>query len=103
MNKKMSKAEKELETIDEVFKALSHEARRHILVVLNARDGKMSAGDIARRFSCSWPTTTRHLRQLENAGLVKTKKEGREQIYYLETSKLNTVVGDWLNWFNKKL
>ena len=102
MTKKKSKAERELEELEEVFKALSHHARRHILVVLNARGGQMTAGDIASRFSCAWPTTTRHLRQLENAGLVKTKKKGREQIYLLDKAKLNSVVGDWLHWFNEQ-
>lgn len=102
MTKKKSKAERELEELEDVFKALSHNARRHILVVLNARGGQMTAGEIASRFSCSWPTTTRHLRQLEHAGLVQTKKEGREQIYFLNKEKLNSVVGDWLNWFNEK-
>ncbi len=102
MTKKKSKAERELEELEEVFKALSHNVRRHILVVLNARGGQMTAGDIASRFSCAWPTTTRHLRQLENAGLVKTKKEGREQIYFLDKKKLNSVVGDWLHWFNEQ-
>ena len=95
-----SRAERELDEIELIFKALAHHARRHILVVLKARGGQMTAGDIAKRFSCAWPTTTRHLRQLEDAGLVSTTKDGRESIYKLETKKLNSVLGDWLNWFN---
>ena len=97
-----SKAERELEEFEEVFKALAHNSRRHILVVLNSRGGMMSAGEIAKRFSCSWLTTTRHLRQLESAGLVEVQREGREQIYSINKKKLKRVTGKWLNWFNDK-
>ncbi len=99
--KKQSKAERELEDLEVVFRALAHNARRHILVVLLARDGQMTAGEIVKRFSCAWPTTTRHLRQLEDAGLVWTKKEGREQIYILNQDRLSKVVGNWLQYFEK--
>jgi len=61
----------------------------------------MTAGDIARRFSCSWPTTTRHLRQLEQAGLVCVERVGRERIYRLEAERLRRVVGDWIAWFDR--
>lgn len=98
---KKSRAERELTDLEDVFKALAHQARRHILVVLQARGGEMTAGDIAKRFSCSWPTTTRHLRQLENAQLVSVHREGREQIYRLNKNKLNSVIGNWLHWFNE--
>lgn len=37
----------------------------------------MTAGEIAERFSCTWPTTSRHLRVLESAGLVRVEKRGR--------------------------
>jgi DNA-binding transcriptional ArsR family regulator len=89
----------ELEDLEGVFKALAHPTRRHILVVLNARGGSMTAGEIARRFSCSWPTTSRHLRILENADLVRVDKRGREWAYNLESDRLHKVVGGWLKWF----
>jgi DNA-binding transcriptional ArsR family regulator len=69
------------------------------LVVLNARGGSMLAGEIARRFSCSWPTTSRHLRILEEAGLVRVDRQGREWIYVLETERIRCVVGRWVAWF----
>lgn len=62
----------------------------------------MTAGEIARRFSCSWPTTTRHLRVLEGAGLVATERRGREIVYRLEREKLNNVVQSWMRWFSDK-
>jgi DNA-binding transcriptional ArsR family regulator len=60
----------------------------------------MTAGEIARRFSCSWPTTSRHLRQLERAGLVAVERAGRERIYSLDAARLRGVVGDWVAWFS---
>ncbi len=91
----------DLEDIEKTFRALAHASRRHVLVVLSARGGHMTAGEIAQRFSCSWPTTTRHLRVLEEAGLVRVETQGRERIYRLAREKLNAVVGSWLKWFDR--
>jgi DNA-binding transcriptional ArsR family regulator len=96
---KKSRGLQELQDYERVFKALAHESRRHILIVLNARGGSMTAGEIAGRFQCTWPTTTRHLRLLEKAGLVRVDKRGREWIYILESERIRKVVGGWLNWF----
>jgi DNA-binding transcriptional ArsR family regulator len=82
-----------------VFAALAHASRRQILLVLRHHGGSMTAGEIARRFSCSWPTTTRHLRQLERAGLVTVEPSGRERIYRLEPDRLRRVASDWLACF----
>jgi len=89
----------EVAELELVFRALSHESRRHILITLRAHKGEMTAGELARRFSCSWPTTTRHLRVLEGAGLVRVIKQGRERIYRLEARRLGSVVGRWLAHF----
>ncbi len=94
-----SRVEKELRDFESVFKALAHASRRHVLVVLNARGGSMTAGKIARRFSCSWPTTSRHLRILEEAGLVRVDRKGREWVYTIESERLQQVLGGWLEWF----
>ena len=90
---------RELRDLDVVLRALSHASRRHVLVVLLARGGRMGAGDIARRFSCAWPTTSRHLRVLQAAGLVRVERQGREWIYVLEADRLRGVVGGWLRHF----
>ncbi len=91
----------EVEDIERVFRALAHRSRRHVLMVLRARGDRVTAGEIARRFSCSWPTTTRHLRQLEEAGLVRVQKRGRERYYELERERLARVLGGWLVAFRK--
>ena len=62
----------------------------------------MTAGEIAERFGCSWPTTTRHLNVLLEAGLVSVEKQGRERIYRLDRDLLKRTVGDWMKWFAKK-
>jgi DNA-binding transcriptional ArsR family regulator len=97
-----SRAEIELEEYETVFSALAHEARRRVLVVLLGRKGRMTAGQIVERFSCSWPTMTRHLQQLERAGLIRVEKVGRERHYVLESQKLRRVAGGWLEFFNEE-
>jgi DNA-binding transcriptional ArsR family regulator len=89
----------ELAAVDAVFDALAHPSRRHILLVLRFRGGEMTAGEIAARFSCSWPTTTRHLKVLEDAGLLRVEKRGRERIYRLDARRLRKVAVGWLKWF----
>ena len=92
-------ANERLADTDAVFRALAHQSRRHILLVLRFRGGEMTAGEIAQRFSCRWPTTTRHLRELEGAGLVDVERRGRERIYHLNERRLQSVTGEWLDWF----
>jgi DNA-binding transcriptional ArsR family regulator len=94
-----SKAERELADVESVFSALAHPSRRHILLVLRFRGGEMTAGEIANRFACSWPTTTRHLRILEQAGLVRVEKRGRERMYRLDGERLLGVASGWLKPF----
>ncbi len=87
-----------LEALDAAIAALAHPARRQILLTVHFR-GEMTAGDIAARFHCSWPTTTRHLRVLESAGLVAHEKRGRSRVYRVDRERLR-VVRDWLAWFD---
>jgi len=94
---------RELRDTQRVFAALAHPSRRQILLVLQFHGGSMTAGEIARRFECSWPTTTRHLRQLELAGLVAVERAGRERRYQLEAERLSKVAGDWIAWFSSKV
>jgi DNA-binding transcriptional ArsR family regulator len=89
----------ELDAFDAVFGALAHRSRRTILSVLHARGGEMTSGAIAARFDCSWPTTSQHLRVLEQAGLVSIALRGRERVYRLEIDRLHSVAGGWLDRF----
>jgi DNA-binding transcriptional ArsR family regulator len=90
----------ELADLEAVFAALAHASRRHVLVVIHAR-GRMTAGEIADRFHHAWPTTSRHLKVLERAGLVRAERRGRERVYTVGVRRLTSVVGDWLSWFGR--
>ncbi len=94
-----SAAERELEDVAAVFGALANASRRHILLVLHFRGGEMTAGEIAGRFGCSWPTTTRHLGVLRDAGLVDVEQQGRQRIYRLSRDRLDKVAVRWLENF----
>lgn len=89
----------DLEDLEVVFSALAHQSRRTILMVLGARGGAMSSREIAARFDCSWPTTTRHLGVLEAAHLVEVESRGRERIYRLDADRLVGVAGAWIRRF----
>jgi DNA-binding transcriptional ArsR family regulator len=93
-------ASAELEELELVFKALAHAARRQILLVLHFRGGELSSRDIAARFACAWPTTTRHLGVLLDAGLVRVTGRGRERIYRVDRERLDAV-RQWLAWFDE--
>lgn len=83
-----------------VFTALAHPARRQIMVTLNFEGGSMGAGAIADMFDHAWPTTTRHLRVLEAAGLIACAPTGRTRVYRIVHERLH-LVRDWVAWFFK--
>jgi DNA-binding transcriptional ArsR family regulator len=83
-----------------VFTALAHPARRRILHTLNFEGGEMTAGAIADMFDHAWPTTTRHLQVLLDAGLVTCEPQGRTRIYRLDRKRL-ALARDWIAWFFK--
>ena len=79
-----------------MFAALAHEARRQIVLLLSRSGGELPSGYLAARFSHSWPTTTRHLKVLERAGIVEVRREGRGSFYRLDRERIERVVGGWL-------
>src|SRR5262249_59262399 len=72
------------------------EARRQIILVLSHQGPDLPSGYLAKRFTHSWPTTTRHLRVLAEAGVVSVRSEGRNSWYRLERDYLRPVVGGGL-------
>jgi DNA-binding transcriptional ArsR family regulator len=91
--------EERLDELDALFAALSHRARRQIIMTLRFRGGSMSAGDIAKRFHHAWPTTTRHLRVLEASELIVQARKGTHRLYRLNPKKLQ-VLKEWLKWLD---
>ncbi len=90
-------ADEKLAALDAVVAGLAHPARRQILLTIHLR-GEATAGEIAGRFAHKWPTTTRHLRVLEDAGLVRQERRGRTRVYTVDRARL-ALVGEWLGWF----
>jgi DNA-binding transcriptional ArsR family regulator len=72
--------------VDSVFAALSDRTRRGILECV--REKPRSVSDIAGRFSVTRPAVSQHLRILQDAGLVRSQRSGRENYYGLEMSGL---------------
>lgn len=79
--------------LDRVFAAMCNSTRRAILAKL--AQGERSTGVIAKEFSLSRPTISKHLGVLKDAGLVKRRHEGRNQIYTLDTKPL-AAARQWL-------
>ena len=90
-------AEEKLTALDAVVAALAHPARRQILMTIHFR-GAATAGEIAGRFAHKWPTTTRHLRVLEDAQLLQHEKRGRTRVYTVDKTRL-ALLTEWLGWF----
>jgi DNA-binding transcriptional ArsR family regulator len=95
----MSDPKQRLEELEAVFSALAHPARRQILLTIWFRGGVLGSGDITARFGHAWPTTVRHLRVLESAGLLSHEKNGRSVLYRVNHRKLD-VIREWLCWFD---
>jgi DNA-binding transcriptional ArsR family regulator len=80
---------------DLVFKALSGKDRRRILDLL--REGPMKTGDVhARLPHLDRTTVMQHLRVLENARLIISKKEGRCRWNYLDVGPIQSIFERWI-------
>ena len=76
--------------IQNTIKALSDPIRREILELL--REGRLSAGEIANRFSVSGAAVSKHLAVLREADLIRDTREGKYIYYELNTSVLEEVM-----------
>lgn len=72
--------------LDRVFAAVSDPTRRAILARLAESDARVT--DIASDFPISLNSTSKHIRVLEGAGLVRRRVQGREHILTLEAAPL---------------
>ena len=73
----------------EVFKALSDPTRRQILKLLQR--GSRSAGELAESFDITKGSLSHHFSVLKGAELVRTRREGQQIIYSLNTSVFEDV------------
>ena len=67
---------------DQVLDALGHQTRRDILVLL--KEGPLPVGSIAAHFPISRPAISKHLRILQEAGLVAYNASGARNIFHLK-------------------
>lgn len=81
---------------NQAFRALADGTRRTILRLL--RDGPLTSGEIADRFDSSWPTISRHLAVLRDAGLVVAERHGQEIRYELNTSVFQDLIQHLMEW-----
>ena len=72
--------------VDRAFAALADPTRRAILRQL--RCGQANVNDIASRFAISQPAISRHLRVLEDAGLIGTERDGQQRLRSLSPQGL---------------
>ena len=82
--------------MDDVFKALADPTRRELLDVLFERDGQTLSA-LETRFEMSRFGVMKHLRVLEEAGLVVTRKRGREKLHFLNTVPIRLVHDRWVS------
>ena len=81
---------------DAALEALGNAERRRLVQAL--ADGPRSVGELAAAFPISRPAVSRHLGQLERAGLVAHRAEGTRNVYFLERAGLEATAA-WLNRF----
>jgi DNA-binding transcriptional ArsR family regulator len=79
---------------DRVFKALADRNRRRLLDKLFARDGQ-TLGELCRHCRMTRFGTMKHLRVLERAHLVVTRREGREKLHYLNPIPIRLIFERW--------
>ncbi|HBS04658.1 MAG TPA: transcriptional regulator [Leptospiraceae bacterium] len=80
--------------VDLLFKALGDKTRR--LVVENLSRGPATVSELAMPFDLALPSFMQHMKMLEEAGLVKSTKEGRVRIYRLNRAGFKPVQS-WLS------
>ncbi|WP_405810083.1 metalloregulator ArsR/SmtB family transcription factor [Streptomyces sp. NBC_00210] len=82
--------------MDEVFKALADPTRRSLLDELFREDGQTLSA-LEARFGISRFGVMKHLKQLEEAGLVVTRRRGREKLHFLNPVPIRLVHDRWVS------
>jgi len=82
--------------VDEVFKALADPTRRELLDELFRTDGQ-SLTALEERFPMTRFGVMKHLRQLEDAGLIVTMRRGREKLHFLNPVPIRLIHDRWVS------
>ncbi len=83
-------------SLDHVFHALADPTRRAMLRRLAS--GERNIGELASPFNMSFAAASKHVRVLENAGLLRRKVEGRRHVCRIEPSPL-AAADEWLRFY----
>jgi DNA-binding transcriptional ArsR family regulator len=86
---------------DRVFKALADPSRRLLLDHLFARDGR-TLRELEAKLDMTRFGVMKHLRVLEDAGLVVTRRSGREKLHFLNPVPIRLVHDRWIDKFTER-
>jgi DNA-binding transcriptional ArsR family regulator len=86
---------------DAVFRALADPTRRGLLDELFRRDGQ-TLSELGRRLTMTRFGVMKHLRVLEDAGLVTTKRQGREKLHYLNPVPIRLIHDRWIDKYTER-
>jgi DNA-binding transcriptional ArsR family regulator len=86
---------------DRVFKALADATRRFLLDLLFTRDGR-TLTELESELEMTRFGVMKHLRVLEDAGLVVTRRSGREKLHYLNPVPIRLVHDRWIDKYTER-
>ncbi|MCM3746769.1 metalloregulator ArsR/SmtB family transcription factor [Paenibacillus pasadenensis] len=81
---------------NEVFKALADPSRRLLLDLLNRSDGR-TLNELCAHLQMTRFGVMKHLNVLEEAGLITTRKAGREKLHYLNAVPIRQIYERWVS------
>ena len=84
--------------MDDVFKALADPTRRQLLDQLFEQDGQTLKA-LEKRLPMTRFGVMKHLKLLQQAGLVATRRQGREKLHYLNAVPIRLIHDRWVNKF----
>jgi len=87
---------------DRVFKALADPTRRHLLDRLFERDGR-TLTELESELEMSRFGVMKHLRVLEEAGLVVTRRAGREKHHFLNPVPVRQIHDRWIDKYTERV
>ncbi|HZO48945.1 MAG TPA: metalloregulator ArsR/SmtB family transcription factor [Gaiellaceae bacterium] len=86
---------------DRVFKALADPTRRHLLDRLYQRDGR-TLSELESELEMTRFGVMKHLRVLEDAGLVVTRRQGREKLHFLNPVPIRQIHDRWIDKYTER-
>jgi DNA-binding transcriptional ArsR family regulator len=86
---------------DRVFKALADPTRRFLLDLLFARDGR-TLTELESQLEMTRYGVMKHLRVLEEANLVITRRQGREKFHFLNPVPIREIHDRWIDKYTER-